>query len=80
MFKVHRGVEGNLPILHLIDQHVHAKEMLEFMIGTGLVGHRLVEWFVVECNSEPIKLYGKLSKAILKMNTAPKLLIGVNFK
>lgn len=78
--KVHRGDKRNLPYLHLISMHKNAREMLEFLIAAKLVGRTLTDFVAEKCSGEPIRFLAYLSKEILKVNTAPKLLIGVNFQ
>lgn len=77
--KVHGGDQNNLPYLYIISNHKHHLQILSYLIAQGLIGHVFTDYVRHKCSGEPIRLIAEVSKGILKVNTSPKLLKGVNF-
>lgn len=78
--KVHRGAKSNLPYLYWIDHHAHADRILEFLLRTGMTGETLTAYVQDKCHGQPIRFFARITKAMLNVNNAPKLLKGINFR
>ncbi len=67
-------------VAHHIHFHKQRKEIALYLIKIGLTGEYLFEFFQINCKGNPIIFFGRILKAMLRVNTAPKLLKGVNFR